>query len=174
MSWALGIASPLADAWNADNKIVLIVALWLGLDGALTEPADNPPWCILYTTDDDSGAYGVPVHYDGHTETGEGEDEPEITADIEEYADDDIEDWLQVASEEMENHPAPLEVYDYALSLLRVELLDRDYATVYFFQEDDQDTDYDPEEWENLDIFNNFYAWVMIDAVGDNVILTSW
>jgi hypothetical protein len=173
LTWALDIADELADAWNPDNKLTAIFGLWVDESGELDEPADNPAWAFGYTADDDSEGYVVLVHYDGHTASGEGPP-PEITEELGDYSTEDVEDWMQAAIEKMEENPAPLKDYDYALSLLHVELVGRDYATVYFFQEADQDTDYSPEEWENLDIFDNFYAWVMIDAVDDTVFLTSW
>ncbi len=42
LSWALGIADELADAWNPDNKLTAIVGMWVDESGELDEPADNP------------------------------------------------------------------------------------------------------------------------------------
>ncbi|HDR06459.1 MAG TPA: hypothetical protein ENN88_02385 [Candidatus Coatesbacteria bacterium] len=174
LTWALGIANPLADTWNENHKITLIIGVWVNENGELGEPPDNPAWGILYTDDDDSAGYGVLVHYEGYTETEES-DAPEITEELDDYSDKDVEDWLDKAIEIMEDHPDPLDAYDYILFIRYEPLLwERDVAYIYFFEEDDQDTDYDYEPWEWKGILQDCHAFVWLDAASDDVLLKSW
>ena len=169
LTWALDKADELADAWNPDHKLTAIVGMWVDEQGVLDEPADHPVWGLFYTSDDNSEGYGVLVHDDGHTDSGEGPP-PEVTVELGDYSTEDAEDWMRAAIDEMENNPDPLDAYDYSV-LVRYEAWhDGDVAFVYFFEESEKDTDYDVGSWDADEYFDDYYALVILDAETDLVI----
>ncbi len=175
MSWALDIANPLADAWNPDHKLTHVFGWWVDENGELDEQPDNPAWGIFYSAEDDSEGYGVLVHYDEHTDSGEGP-LPEIFEELGDYTDGDVQDWMRAAIEKMEDHSDPLDAYDYGLLLKYSDNYDTDVVAVYFFAESDKDTDYDVGSWDpwSFDYFENYYALVILGAETDTILWWSW
>jgi hypothetical protein len=173
LSWAQQIADELADAWNPDHKVTAIFGLWVDEEGELDEPADNPVWGLFYTADDDSEGYGVLVHDDGHTDSGEGPP-PAVTTGLDDYSTEDVEDWMAAACDEMEGNPDPLDAYDYIVAVAYSEFYGSDIAVVYFFEESDKDTNYDVGSWNPDEYFDNSYALVILDAETDFVLFRSW
>jgi hypothetical protein len=172
LTWAQQIADDLADAWNPAHKVTAIFGLWVDEDGELDEAPDNPVWGLFYTSNDDSEGYGVLVHDDGHTDSGEGPP-PAVTTGLGDYSTEDVEDWMQTATEEMAGSPDPLDAYDYIVAVAYSELFDSDIAAVYFFEESDKDTDYDVGSWNPDEYFSDYYALVILDAETDFVLFRS-
>jgi hypothetical protein len=173
LTWALEKAGELADAWNPDHKLTSIFGMWVDEDGELDEAPDNPVWGLFYTSDDDSEGYGVLVHDDGHTDSGEGPP-PDITEELGDYDDDDVEGWMEAAYDEMADCPNPLDEYDNIVAAVYADDLEYDIAAVYFFEESDKDTDYDVGSWDPNQYFEDFYARVILKAETGTVIYHEW
>lgn len=173
LTWALAKADELADAWNPAHKLTAIFGLWVDENGELDEAPDNPVWGLFYTADDDSEGYGVLVHDDGHSDSGEGPP-PVVTQELDDYSNEDVEDWMAAACDEMEGSPDPLEAYDYIVAVFYSDYYDSDIAAVYFFEESDKDTDYDVGSWNPDQYFEDYYALVILDAETDFVLFRSW
>lgn len=171
LSWALAKTDPLADAWDAANKLVGLVGLWVDENGALDEQPDNPAWAALYTNQAADAGYGVLVHYDGATESDIEEGTPDLTVEIEPPADDKVDDLIDAAVEAMESHPDPLEAYDYAFWVGYDDQLTQSVvAMVSFYPETDQDTQYDEDYFD----LPEPYAYVILDLETELILWRSW
>ncbi|MBD3371456.1 MAG: hypothetical protein GF403_01920 [Candidatus Coatesbacteria bacterium] len=171
LSWALAKADPLADGWDAENKLVGVVGLWVDTDGELDEQPDNPAWGALYTNQAEDAAYGVLVHYDGTTESDLEQETPDMTEEITPPDDDKVDSLIDAAVTTMEDHPAPLNAYDYAFMVgYDDDLLDRVVVLVNFYAEADQDTQYE----EDIFVLPDPYAFVILDQETEIVLFKSW
>ena len=171
LSWALAKTDPLADTWDAANKTVGLVGLWVGEDGVLDEQPDNPAWAVLYTNPAEESSYGVLVHYDGTTESDLEEVTPELTVEITPPDDDAVDSLLDAACEAMEGHPSPLDAYDYTFWVgYESEYMQRVVVLVNFHAEADQDTEYEEDYFDLPDP----YAFVILDQETELVLWKSW